>query len=39
MAIHDPNWDYSNLYEKLLVAKEKLDNAIAAVSEIRNSER
>jgi hypothetical protein len=33
MAIHDPNWDYSQLYEKLLVAKEKLDNAITAVSQ------
>ena len=33
MTINDPNWGYSQLYEKLLVAKEKLDNAIAAVSE------
>ena len=32
MTLPDPSWDYSQLYVHLLLAKESLDNAIAAVS-------
>lgn len=33
MNLPDPSWEYSQLYQHLLLAKESLDSAIATISQ------